>query len=70
MVSPDGLAVALGTVLGREVKADPVPREAWVSTLEKMGFPNGQTWAFEEVYDGVNAHWIGFGAGALNALRA
>jgi hypothetical protein len=26
-----------------------------------MGFPSGQTWAFEEIYDGVNSHWIGFG---------
>lgn len=65
LVSPDELAAQLGAVLGREVTAQALPREAWVPTLERMGFPHGQTWAFEEVYDGVNAHWIGFGvAGA------
>jgi len=61
MVSSDELAAQLGAVLGRDVTAQALPREAWVPTLERMGFPNGQTWAFEEVYDGVNAHWIGFG---------
>ncbi|WP_407572816.1 NmrA family NAD(P)-binding protein [Deinococcus altitudinis] len=61
MVSPDEVAAQLGSVLGREVRAQALPREAWVSTLEQMGFPSRQTWAFEEIYDGVNSHWIGFG---------
>lgn len=61
MVSPDELASQLGVVLGRDVKAQVLPREAWAPTLEQMGFPGGQTWAFEEIYDGVNSHWIGFG---------
>lgn len=26
-----------------------------------MGFARGQTWAFEAIYDGVQAHGIGFG---------
>ena len=65
MVSADELAAQLGAVLGRHVTAQALPREAWTPTLERMGFPNGQTWAFEEIYDGVNSHWIGFGvAGA------
>ena len=61
MVSADEVAAQLGAVLGRDVTAQVLPREAWVPTLERMGFPNGQTWAFEEIYDGVNSHWIGFG---------
>ncbi len=61
MVSADELAAELGAVLGRGVTARVLPREAWVPTLEQMGFPNGQTWAFEEIYDGVNSRWIGFG---------
>lgn len=61
MVSANELAEDLGSVLGRKVTAQVIPREAWASTLEQMGFPRGQTWAFEGVYDGVNAHWIGFG---------
>ena len=62
MVSPDEVATQLGIVLGRDVKARSLPREAWVAELEKMGFPSDRTWAFEEIYDGVNAHRIGFGA--------
>ncbi len=62
MVSPDELAAALGIVLEHDVKAQSLPREMWVPTLERMGFPIGQTWAFEEIYDSVNSHWIGFGA--------
>jgi len=61
MVSPDEVARQLGEVLRRDVMARSVPRDAWTATIEKMGFPSGQTWAFEEIYDGVNSHWIGFG---------
>lgn len=61
MVSADEVAAQLGEVLGRAVAAQVVPREAWVPTLVQMGFPQGQTWAFEDIYDGVNAHWIDFG---------
>lgn len=61
MVSADDLAAELGAVLGRDVKATPIPREAWAATLEQMGFPKGQTWAYEEMIDGVNSGWIGFG---------
>ncbi len=61
MVSPDELAAQLGEVLGREVKAQSVPREAWSGALEHMGFPKGSTWAYEEMSDGVNSGWIAFG---------
>lgn len=60
MVSSDELASQLGEVLGREVKAQAVPREAWTITLEHMGLPKGSTWAYEEMIDAINSGWIAF----------
>jgi uncharacterized protein YbjT (DUF2867 family) len=61
MVSADDLAAALGQALGRDVKAQAIPRQAWAGALEQMGLPAGGTWAFEEMVDGVNSGWIGLG---------
>ena len=61
MVSSDELAAQLGEVLGRDVKAQAVPREAWSGALEHMGLPKGQTWGYEEMIEGVNSGWIAFG---------
>ena len=61
MVSSDELAAQLGEVLGREVKAQAIPREAWAGALQHMGLPEGRTWAYEEMIEGVNSGWIGFG---------
>ena len=61
LVSSDELAAALGKVLGRDVKAQAIPREAWADALEHMGLPKGETWGFEEMNEGVNSGWIGFG---------
>ncbi len=61
MVSPDEVATALGNVLRRHVTAHAIPREAWTGALEGMGFPKGGTSAFEEMTEGVNSGWIGFG---------
>jgi uncharacterized protein YbjT (DUF2867 family) len=60
-VSPDEIAEAIGEVLGREVKAQGLPREAWAGALEHMGLPKGSTWAYEEMLEGVNSGWIDFG---------
>ena len=60
MVSSDELASQLGEVLGREVKAQAIPKEAWATTLEHMGMPKGSTWAYEEMIDAVNSGWIAF----------
>ena len=60
-ITPNALAGELGEVLGREVKAQVLPREAWAPTLEHMGIPKGSTWAFEEMTDGFNSGWIHFG---------
>ncbi len=61
MQSSDDLAEALGEVLGREVKAQAIPREAWAGAMEGMGLPKGSTWAYEEMIEGVNSGWINFG---------
>ena len=61
MVSADDLAAGLGQALGRDVKAQAIPRQAWAGALEQMGMPAGSTWAFEEMVDGVNSGWIGLG---------
>ncbi len=61
MVSSDELASELGQVLGHDVKADAIPREAWSGTLQHMGLPAEHTWAYEEMIEGVNSGWINFG---------
>jgi uncharacterized protein YbjT (DUF2867 family) len=61
LVSADDLAAALGHALGRDVKAQAIPRQAWAGALQQMGMPAGGTWAFEEMVDGVNSGWIGLG---------
>lgn len=61
LVSPDELAAQLGEVLGREVNAQAVPREAWAAALEGMGLPKGGTWGYEEMIDAINSGWITFG---------
>jgi uncharacterized protein YbjT (DUF2867 family) len=60
-VSPDEIADAIGEVLGREVKAQAIPRKAWAGAMEQMGLPKGSTWAYEEMMEGVNSGWIDFG---------
>ena len=61
MISANELASELGKALGRDVKAQSIPREAWAGALEGMGLPKGGTWAYEEMVEGVNSGWIGFG---------
>lgn len=60
-ISPDDLARAMTDVLGRPVQARAVPRERWTASLEALGMPPGTTGAFEEMEDGFNSGWIGFG---------
>lgn len=61
LVSCDELAAQLGQVLGRDVNAQAIPREAWTAALQHMGLPEGRTWAYEEMIEGVNSGWIAFG---------
>ena len=61
MVSPDELAAQLSEVLGRNVKAQAVPREAWAAALQQLGLPEGGTKEYEEMLEAVNSGWIAFG---------
>ena len=69
MRSADDLAAELGKALGRDVKAQAIPREAWAGALEHMGLPKGQTWGMEEMNEGINSGWIGFGVPGTEAVE-
>ena len=60
-VSPDDIAGAMGEALGRQVEARPIPRERWAATLGAMGLPEEKIGNWEEMQDGFNSGWIGFG---------
>ncbi len=61
MVSADEVAVQLGEVLQRDVKAFAVPRAGWSAAFEQFGIPKGQTAQAEAMYDAVNAGWMELG---------
>ena len=67
-VSSDGLAAAMAEVLGKPVQAQSVPRERWTGIVESFGVPEGRTWAYEEMMDGVNSGWIDFGTAGAEAV--
>ncbi len=67
-VSPDDLARAMGEALGRSVQARPIPREQWPATLEAMGLPEDKTGPWEEMQDGFNSGWIGFGVPGTDSV--
>jgi uncharacterized protein YbjT (DUF2867 family) len=67
-ISPDDLASAMGQVIGRPVQACPIPREQWAAVLEATGMPPGRTGPFEEMEDGFNSGWIGFGVPGTEAV--
>ena len=67
-VSPDDLARAMGEVLGRPVKAQAIPREQWAANLERFGMTPGTTGPYEEMLDGFNSGWIGFGVPGSEAV--
>ena len=69
MVSADDLAAAMGQALGRDVKAQAIPRQAWAGALQQMGMPAGGTWAFEEMVEGVNSGWIGLGVEGIEHIE-
>ena len=54
-------ATAFGRVLGREVRAMPLPETAWQSVLETMGMPADRTGLYIEMVKGFNSGWIHFG---------
>jgi hypothetical protein len=61
MVSADEVARQLGEVLTRDVKAFAVPRAGWAEAFEQFGVPKGHTGPAEEMFESVNAGWMGLG---------
>jgi uncharacterized protein YbjT (DUF2867 family) len=61
MVSADEVAAQLGEVLKLDVKAFAIPRAGWAEAFEQFGIPKGHTGPAEEMYEGINAGWMGLG---------
>jgi NAD(P)H dehydrogenase (quinone) len=58
-VSPDDLAEAFASALGKPVRAVPVPRETWEALFRSQGMKNPQPRM--RMLDGFNEGWIRFG---------
>ena len=59
--SPNDIAQALSSALGRAVDALAVPREKWTEFFIGQGMPEGRTEPRAEMVDGFNSGWIHFG---------
>ena len=57
-VSPEDLAAAFATVLGKPVRAVPMPRETWEPLFRSQGMKNPQPRL--RMLDGFNEGWIAF----------
>ncbi len=68
LYSADDLALAIGRTLGKPVQARAVPRGRWAAALAHLGLPPGGTGPYEEMMDGVNSGWIGFGVTGAEAV--
>jgi uncharacterized protein YbjT (DUF2867 family) len=71
-VSPDDLASAFASALGKPVRAVPVPRESWEQLFRSQGMKN--PYPRIRMLDGFNENWIAFAdqgsktiKGAVNA---
>jgi uncharacterized protein YbjT (DUF2867 family) len=59
--SPNDIAQALSTALGRTIEAVAVPRDKWTEFFIGQGMPEGRTEPRAEMVDGFNSGWIHFG---------
>jgi uncharacterized protein YbjT (DUF2867 family) len=59
--SPNDIARALSSALGRTIEAVAVPREKWTEFFVGQGMPQGRTEPRAEMVDGFNSGWIHFG---------
>jgi NAD(P)H dehydrogenase (quinone) len=57
-VSPDDLAAAFASALGKPVRAVPVPRESWEQLFRSQGMKN--PYPRIRMLDGFNENWIAF----------
>jgi NAD(P)H dehydrogenase (quinone) len=66
-VSPNDLADAFTTVVGRQVQAVPVPRESWEEIFRSQGMRNPGPRM--RMLDGFNEGWIEFQDGGSKAIK-
>jgi NAD(P)H dehydrogenase (quinone) len=66
-VSPDDLAKAFASALGKPVRAMPVPRETWEVLFRSQGMKNPQPRM--RMLDGFNEGWIRFGDGGSKTIK-
>jgi NAD(P)H dehydrogenase (quinone) len=59
--SPNDIARALSSALGRTIEAVAVPREKWTEFFVGQGMPEGRTEPRAEMVDAFNSDWIHFG---------
>jgi NAD(P)H dehydrogenase (quinone) len=59
--SPNDIAQALSSALGRSIEAVAVPRENWTDFFIGQGMPQGRTEPRAEMVDAFNSGWIHFG---------
>ena len=61
MTTANQMAAAVSKVIGRDVQAQAVPRQAWAQTLQQFGLPQGSTGPYEQMMESINNGWIAFG---------
>jgi uncharacterized protein YbjT (DUF2867 family) len=66
-VSPDDLAEAFAGILGKPVRAAPVPRESWEQLFRSQGMKN--PYPRIRMLDGFNENWIAFRDNGSNTIR-
>ena len=64
------MAAAVGKVIGRNVQAQAIPRQAWAETLEQFGLPPGSTGSYEQMMESIGNGWISFGQPDTESVAA
>ncbi len=64
------MAAAVGKVIGSDVQAQAIPREAWAQTLQQFGLPPGSTGAYEQMMESIANGWISFGQPGTERVAA
>ena len=66
-VTPNDLAEAFASVLGKPVRAVPVPREDWDALFRSQGMRNPEPRM--RMLDGLNEGWIAFRDGGSRVIK-
>jgi NAD(P)H dehydrogenase (quinone) len=67
--SPNDIARAMSSALGRTIEAVVVPREKWTEFFVGQGMPQGRTEPRAEMVDGFNSGWIHFGVAGTEHFK-